>query len=60
MNETLQKINSMVKVFNNTFEIKPKEVIDTNEEEMANGLEITNIKNDGTEFIDEMMENCNE
>lgn len=54
MNETLQKINDVLKKFNNTFEVSAAEVVQENEEEVASGLKITGLKNDGSEFVAEL------
>lgn len=54
MNETLQRINELLKKFNSTFELQPTEIVQDGEENMTSGLEIHNMKNNGSEFINEM------
>lgn len=56
MNEVLKKINDLMKQFNNTFEIEANIVKDDNGEEVASGLKIKNIKNDGSEYINELFD----
>lgn len=51
MNETLQKINKMLKLFNETFEVNTD--ID---DEIVKGLKITSLKGDGSEFVNELFE----
>lgn len=54
MNEALKKINTLMKKFNDTFEIEANIVSDENGEEVASGLKIANLKNDGNEYINEL------
>lgn len=59
MNETLQKVNELLKTFNNTFNISANQIQEGNEQ-IVDGLKIDNIKNDGSEFIGELFEVFNE
>jgi len=59
MDETLKKINELLKKFNNTFEISANQV-EEDGEIVACGLKIDDIKNDGAEFINEMFGTFNE
>lgn len=59
MDETLKKINELLKKFNNTFVISANQV-EEDGEIVACGLRIDGIKNDGAEFINEMFETFNE
>ena len=56
MNETLKKINTLLKKFNNTFELSAGEVVQEGEDEVTTELQITGLKNDGSEFVAEMFE----
>lgn len=58
MPESLVKVNELLKKFNNTFVIGANVIIDDNEE-VANGLKIENVKGEGTEFINELFEVLN-
>lgn len=58
MNETLQKINNLLKNFNKTFEISANEM-EENGVPIACGLKIDNIKDDGSNFVNEMFETFN-
>lgn len=49
-NETLKRINNLLKMFNNTFDIDANLVQD-GDETIAAGLKIKNVKDDGSEFI---------
>ncbi|AEO93654.1 gp395 [Bacillus phage G] len=52
MNETIKKINSLLKVFNDTFEIEAK-LVEEGGEQVAAGVKINGLKNDGTHFIND-------
>lgn len=49
-NETLQKINSLLKTFNETFDVKANLTVEGNEI-VAEGLKIESLKNDGIQFV---------
>lgn len=53
MDPTLQKVNELLKKFNNTFEISANQV-EEDGELIASGLKIDKVKNDGAEYINEM------
>jgi len=53
MDPTLQKVNELLKKFNNTFAISANQ-IEENGELVACGLKIDNVKNDGADYINEM------
>lgn len=53
MDETLKKVNDLLKAFNNSFKISANFTED-NDDKIANGLKIDELKNDGSQFIDEM------
>jgi hypothetical protein len=55
MNETLNKLNTLLKKFNNTFDLKAN-VIEDNGEDVANGFKIDKLKDDGSEFINELFD----
>lgn len=50
-NETLKRINDLLKVFNKTFETEAN-LVQEGDEMVAYGVKIKNLKNDGIEFID--------
>lgn len=56
MDETLKKINELLKKFNATFKVSAN--ISQNEigEDIANGLKIDGLKSDGSEFMNEMFD----
>ena len=58
MQETLIKVNELLKKFNVTFKIG-SHVINEGGEEVANGLKIEAVKNEGTEFVNELFEVLN-
>lgn len=58
MQETLVKVNELLKKFNSTFKIGAH-VINEGGEEVANGLKIESVKNEGTEFVSELFEVLN-
>ena len=58
MQETLVKVNELLKKFNSTFKIGAQ-VINEGGEEVANGLKIEAVKNEGTEFVNELFEVLN-
>lgn len=49
-NETLQKINSLLKAFNETFDVKAN-LTKEGDEMVAVGLKIESLKNDGIQFV---------
>ena len=55
-NPTLKKVQLLVKQFNSTFNIEAN--IEKNEtgEEVTSGLKIKELKNDGSEFLDEIFD----
>lgn len=55
MDETIKKINDLLKKFNNTFEISPI-IAEGNDEQIADGLKIDKLKNDGSEFVNELFD----
>ena len=56
LNELILKINQILKVYNNTFDISPI----TEDGEETTNIKIEKIKNDGTEFNDEFFNFFNE
>lgn len=56
MNETIKRINDLLKKFNATFTISANIVEDVEGEATANGLKIDALKNDGTLFMGEMFD----
>jgi hypothetical protein len=54
VDETLNKINEVLKKFNSTFEISTAGISEENGEEITGALKITNLKNDGSEFVAEL------
>lgn len=50
MNETLKRINLLLKSFNDTFEVEA-EITQEGDEIVASKLRIKNLKNDGHDFI---------
>ena len=53
MNESTKKINNMIKSFNETFNIS----INTNDNgEEGNCLKITDLKNDGSDFVNQLFD----
>ena len=54
-NESLKKIQSLLKKFNSTFTIEAN-IVEENGEEVTNGLRITALNNDGVEFMDEIFD----
>lgn len=50
MDETIKKVNELLKLFNKTFEIEASLVKD-GDEIVADGMKIKRVKNDGSEFI---------
>lgn len=57
-NETLKKINGLLKMFNGTFEIEAN-LVKEGDETIAAGLKIEGLKNDGSSFISEFYETFN-
>jgi methyl-accepting chemotaxis protein len=53
MDETLQRINEILKKFNSTFEISANQIAE-NDEQVVSGFKIDGLKNDGSEFVDEL------
>ena len=51
MDELINKLNELLGSFNNSFEVKAK----INDEKIVEGLEITELKNDGSEFIENLI-----
>jgi hypothetical protein len=51
--ETIKKINKLLKKFNDTFDLEAN-IMKDDDEFVASGLKIKNLKNNGTEFIGEM------
>lgn len=51
MDELINKLNELLGSFNNSFEVKAK----INDEKIVEGLEITKLKNDGSEFIENLI-----
>lgn len=51
-NETLKKINDLLKRFSNTFDIEAN-IVEDGDEMIASGLKIKGVKNDGSQFINE-------
>ena len=56
--ETLKKINSLLKNFNSTFELKAN-LIEEDGEKIVDGLIIDGLKGDGSGFINELHETFN-
>ena len=54
MNETLNKINDFLKKFNSTFVVSTVDLVEDNDEQIAKGLKIVKLKNDGSEFVAEL------
>lgn len=53
----LRKVNTLIKQFNATFTIEANITTDENTgEQITNGLRIKELKNDGTEFVDEIFD----
>lgn len=52
-----KKVQSLIKQFNDTFEVEAR-IIKNEEtgEEVTDGLRIKSLKNDGTEFLDEIFD----
>lgn len=50
-NETLKRINSLLKTFNNTFDIEAN-LVQEKDEMVADGLKIKGVKSDGSQFVD--------
>ena len=55
MEELLNKMNEIVKLMNDTFEIDPV-IVEDGDEEIVSGLKIKSIKNDGEDFIESLFE----
>ena len=55
MEELLIKMNEIVKLMNDTFEIDPI-IVEDGDEEIVSGLKIKSIKNDGKDFIESLFE----
>lgn len=55
MEELLIKMNEIVKLMNDTFEIDPI-IVEDGDEEIVSGLKIKSIKNDGKDFIENLFE----
>jgi hypothetical protein len=53
MNETLVKINDLLKKFNITFNVSAN-IKEEDGEQIVNGFKIDNLKNDGSEFVNEL------
>jgi hypothetical protein len=51
MNETLKKLQVLIKLFNDTFELEPAV-----EGELVNALKLKSLKNDGEQFMDELFD----
>lgn len=51
MDELINKLNELLGSFNNSFEVKAK----ITDEKIVEGLEITKLKNDGSEFIENLI-----
>jgi hypothetical protein len=56
--ETLKRINALLKTFNGTFDIEA-DLVKENGETVAAGLKIKNVKNDGKQFIGVLHETFN-
>lgn len=61
MNETtklsaLKKVQTLIKQFNSTFEIEANISIDDSGEQVTDGLKIKELKNDGSQFLDEIFD----
>jgi hypothetical protein len=56
MDETLKRINDLLKKFNSTFEVSANIIKAENGEEIANGIKINGMKSDGSEFIGDMFD----
>lgn len=57
-NETLKKINDLLKSFNTTFDIKANLSVE-NGEVVADGLIIESLKNNGVEFVGSLHDTFN-
>lgn len=55
MNELLTKINLILKAFNDSFELATN-VEETDGEEVVTGFSIGKLKNDASEFVDELFD----
>ena len=55
MEELLNKMNEIVKLMNDTFEIDPV-IVEDGDEEIGSSLKIKSIKNDGEDFIESLFE----
>ena len=53
-NESLKKIQSLLKKFNDTFDIEANIITDENGEEVTNGLRIKKLNGDGAAFMDDI------
>ena len=56
MNESIKKIQSLVKKFNDTFEIEANICEDENGETITDGLRIKGLNNDGVAFMNEIFD----
>lgn len=59
MDETLKRISTLLKKFNNSFVISTN-VTEENGEQIADGLKIDNVKNNGVEFMDDLFNMFND
>lgn len=55
MNEMVKRINQLLSSFNKTFDLEAN-VEEENNQQVVTGLRINGIKNDGTEFINEIFD----
>lgn len=55
MNESTKKINEMIKSFNETFNISVN-IKDEDGEQIVDGLKIDDIKNDGSQFVNQLFD----
>ena len=55
MNELIEKINEILTGLNNTFELEAN-IVEEDGEKIANGLKIKSIKNDGSEFMNSLID----
>lgn len=55
MNEITKKINELLNSFNESFKLEAN-IVDDNGEQVAVGLKIKELKNDGSEFVSQMFD----
>ena len=55
MDEMIKRINQLLSAFNNTFDLEAN-IEQEDNQQVVTGLKINSIKNDGTEFINEVFD----